>query len=137
MSKKSWTPLPRRGITLVEVVAGLALLATLLVAILTAYRAHLGQMRQAQYRLGALAAAEQLLNGWSQAGGWPQPGETGTIDEDRPFAWRMSSDRAIVLGRAEIETRRLELMAVESAPGARPLASVTFAAVLEPGEQRP
>jgi len=62
----SWN---RRGLTLIEVVAGLALLASLLVGCLTAYGHHVRQVRQARQRLAAVRAADALLAQWFQESG--------------------------------------------------------------------
>ncbi len=78
---------PRRGLTLIEVVAALALMATLLVAVL-AIKSGLTRRRAAADRqLRAAAAADGLLTAW-----WADPatfpvGRFGPVPSDPAFAW--------------------------------------------------
>ena len=81
----------RNGLTLVEVVAGLALLATLLVTILLAFGAHAGQIRQAERRLEAIAVADELLREWSAAGGIPEVGSHERLAEYDDLSWQIVS----------------------------------------------
>jgi len=77
----------RRGLTLIEVVAALALMATLLVAVLT-IKAGLARRRAAADRqLRAVAAADGLLTAW-----WADPpsfpvGRSGPVPTDPALAW--------------------------------------------------
>src|SRR5260221_5834505 len=78
----------RRAMTLVEVVGGLALLATLLVALLLAKARYTRQSAGADRRLRAVAAAEALLTGWRQdARSLPRSG-SGGVAGDEGFVWR-------------------------------------------------
>ena len=77
----------RRGLTLIEVVAALALMATLLVAVL-AIKAGLARRRVAADRqLRAVAAADALLSGW-----WRDPAtfpvdRSGVTPTDPSLTW--------------------------------------------------
>ena len=77
----------RRGLTLIEVVAALALMATLLVAVLT-IKAGLTRRRAAADRqLRAAAAADGLLTAW-----WGDPesfpvNRSGPVPADPALAW--------------------------------------------------
>ena len=76
--------------TLIEIVAGLALLTTLLVSILD-IKAHLGrQMRQTERRRSAVAAADGLLAQWWQNPRTLPRSATGvtTAPSGETFAWR-------------------------------------------------
>jgi type II secretory pathway pseudopilin PulG len=67
-------------LTLLEVLAGLALLATLLAGVLTAYGNHVRQVRRTQLRLKAADAADRMLTDWFQRpGGFPEEG-CGTVE---------------------------------------------------------
>lgn len=57
-----------RGMTLVEVVCGLALLGTLLVLLLLTKAALVRQRRGADERLAAVEACDRLLNQWNADG---------------------------------------------------------------------
>lgn len=79
----------RRGITLVEVVVGIALLATLLVMILLAFRAHATQIRQAQDRLEAIRLADTLLAvAWSGSGTL-HAGQQAELPDHPGWLWRV------------------------------------------------
>jgi len=74
--------------TLVEVVGGLGLLATLLVALLMAKARYTRQSAVADRRLRAVAAAESLLVGWRQdARSLPRNGGGGVAGEEG-LVWR-------------------------------------------------
>jgi hypothetical protein len=74
--------------TLVEVIGGLGLLATLLVATLLARSRYVHQSTVAGRRLQAVAAADVLLTTWHQdTRGLPRDG-SGLIPGDRELAWQ-------------------------------------------------
>ena len=81
----------RPGWTLVEVVAGLVLAATLLVAMITAFRVHRRQMVRAVRDRAALLEAESLLASWHgseiprQASGWLVSGNQRWFWKTRPI----------------------------------------------------
>jgi hypothetical protein len=77
--------------TLLEVVAGLALLASLLGALVMAKARYVRQAAAADRRVEAVAAADELLAGWHQN---PRslPRElsgSGAVSGDRRLAWRL------------------------------------------------
>src|SRR4051812_50208316 len=77
-----------RGLTLVEVVAGLARLSTLLVAVLTTKARVTRQWSHAQRKLQAVATADRLLAEW-----WPRRDEfprqsSGRVAGDSGMRWR-------------------------------------------------
>jgi hypothetical protein len=74
--------------TLVEVIGGLALLATLLVATLLARSRYLHQATVADRRLRAVAAADALLTTWHRdTRSLPREG-SGLVPGDQYLAWR-------------------------------------------------
>jgi len=106
------------GLTLVEVVAGLALLATLLVAILVAYRAHAAQIRATRQRLRGIEAAERLLTEWSSAGQLPAVGEQGRVDGEADLIWRFVPSKSPPLKQLGAQIVRLEIArSTSKAPG--------------------
>jgi prepilin-type N-terminal cleavage/methylation domain-containing protein len=117
--------LRRRGMTLVEVVVGIALLAVLLVLILASFRAHAAQIRSAKQRMEAMRRADELLTVWTTSGGIPVVGEQEEIPETPGWIWRIvktsGSDDLYQLGAAVI---RLEIVATPETIGEFPLAAV-------------
>jgi prepilin-type N-terminal cleavage/methylation domain-containing protein len=79
----------RQGLTLIEVVAGLALLGGLLSGILMAYGRHVVQVRHAELRLQATAAADRLLALWFGGfeRGLRRHGD-GRVPGDKRLRWR-------------------------------------------------
>ena len=83
-NKKSRSP----GFTLIEVVCGLTLLATLLVVSLMSFSRHARQVRSAQLRLGALEATDSLLASWIELDGVVPQEATGRFGEREELIWR-------------------------------------------------
>jgi hypothetical protein len=83
-------PPARRATTLVEVLLGLVLLATLLVSVLGARAGAARQTVLARAREDATRAADRLLTRW-----WADPatfprGATGVVPDAPEFSWRTS-----------------------------------------------
>src|SRR5436190_9188313 len=82
------TPARRLAMTLVEVVAGLALLGTLLAAVLVVRARYAHQSAAAERRLQAVAAADALLSAWHRdPPSLPRSG-SGHVEGDAQLAWR-------------------------------------------------
>ncbi len=85
------SPLSSNGFTLIEVVASLLLVGTLLVAVLMAHRRSAHQTRLAGQRLSAIAALDQLLTLRANPNGNTTGEEqlpTGKIPGPNPYQWR-------------------------------------------------
>src|SRR5688572_24670797 len=114
------------GLTLVEVVAGLALLSTLLVAVLTTKARATRQWSHAQRKLEAVVAADRLVTAWWQdldrfprRGGGRVPGGGG-------LAWRTAPVAKPELSGLAVSVIRLEVFdeAASGAAGRTALAAV-------------
>ena len=79
----------RRGITLTEVVVGLALLGSLLTMMLIAAGRLERQRRTAETRLEAVAVLDRLVSGFF-SNGFPALPSSGPIIEHDGMAWQMS-----------------------------------------------
>src|SRR6476646_1672368 len=97
--RAKWKPYSKRfgrqrrqlAMTLLEVVAGLALLASLLGALLLAKVRYARQAAGADRRLEAVAAADALLAAWHQnPQALPRDG-SGMVPGDGQLAWRTRS----------------------------------------------
>lgn len=120
----------RRGLTLIEIMAGLAILGSLLVALLLARGRCQRQWDLANRRLEAIAAAEALLAQWWQDPALLPRSAAGTLAEPSTLAWRtqaVANGPVESLGAAVV---RLEILDRQSR--AAVLASVE---VVVPGEQ--
>ncbi len=64
--KRNWPSGWRNGLTLIEVIAGVVLAGTLLVAIINASSMHLRQLKLIDRKVVAAAAIDDFLNQWSR-----------------------------------------------------------------------
>ena len=78
----------RKALTLIEVVASLALLSTLLVFMLSAYSAHLRQINLADQKIRACEALDQLVAGYFETGDPLPTNEEGSFSDHDAFYWR-------------------------------------------------
>ena len=115
-SRRSWRACCQTAFTLVEVVASLMLLGTLLVGILTAHRRHAAQIRRAESRLAAVEAADTLLAQWSNEGRWGAATSTGRFDNREDLTWRWSIVPDSQLRRLGAAIGRLEIVAADGTP---------------------
>jgi prepilin-type N-terminal cleavage/methylation domain-containing protein len=100
----------RRGMTLVEVVASLALLASLLVGLLLAKARFTRQSALADRRIEAVRAADRLLTEW-----WADPARlprhgAGRIDGPADLSWQTSLVANPALGELGAQVVRLEII---------------------------
>jgi type II secretory pathway pseudopilin PulG len=100
----------RLAMTLIEVVGGLALLGTLLVAVLLAKAKFTRQVATADRKLQAVAAADELLTAWRQdANALPRDG-AGPVAGDRQFSWRTRTVANPEIAALGAQTVRLEVL---------------------------
>ena len=116
MNAKCWTSSRRRGLTLVEVVAGLALLSALLVTVLTAKSRATRQLASANRRLEAVAAADRLLVGWWQDRAHFPRQSSGRVPGDAGFAWRTSPVRNDAVNALAASVIRVEVIDERAKP---------------------
>src|SRR4051812_1146961 len=108
----------RSALTLVEVVAGLALLATLLVAVLGTKARVTRQWAHANRKLEAVAAADRLLAGW-----WATPAtfprkSSGNVPGDAGLNWRTTP-----VGNDAVRPLGASVVRLEIVDGRQPAAS--------------
>lgn len=97
--------------TLVEVVGGLALLATLLVALLLAKARYTRQAAQAERRLQAVAAADALLATWQRdPRAIPRTGGSGALAGEAGLSWRAQGITNAVASELGAAVVRLEIV---------------------------
>ena len=84
--RTSWAR--RRGLTLVEVLAGTALLGTLLVSILLADGRCRRQSKAAEDRVAACRIADELLESWWAESDHPWKAGSGKVDGHDGWRWR-------------------------------------------------
>jgi len=132
LRKCSHCNLPRPGATLVEVVAGLTLLASLATGILLAFGAHQKQLRRAEQRLHAVDVADQLLARWYSGSGMIPRGTSGrVVFKQEPWIWRTQSFQRTALGPTLVEKLRVEIYRERNPEIQRPLAYVELFVPME------
>ena len=78
----------RMGLTLIEVLGGLLLLATLLVAILISHRQQLTQVQRAHQIHDAIDLSQQQLSVWFSGAEELPHQASGFLDDARRYRWR-------------------------------------------------
>jgi prepilin-type N-terminal cleavage/methylation domain-containing protein len=126
MSNTFWKCSGRRGLTLVEVIAGLVLMATLLTAVLAAFKAHAGQIRGARERMRASELAEDLLSGWQAEGALPALGTQKPLAGTDGWVWRLLGNEPQQSGPTGIGSVRVEIVRPRNAAEEDVLASVSL-----------
>jgi prepilin-type N-terminal cleavage/methylation domain-containing protein len=104
----------RRGLTLIEVVAGLALMATLLAATLTLKSRFARQRVAADQKRRATAAADALLTTWwTDPLHWPVRA-AGRVPNDPDLSWQT---RVVANAPVDAIGARVARLEIESASG--------------------
>jgi prepilin-type N-terminal cleavage/methylation domain-containing protein len=116
----------RRGLTLVEVIAGLVLLATLLTSVLAAFKTHAGQIRAARDRLKASELAEGLLGDWMARNQLPAVGTQKPLPDTEGWMWRVLANEPQLSGAAPVRTVRVEICRPQEPAREQILASVSL-----------
>ncbi|MHB8974217.1 MAG: prepilin-type N-terminal cleavage/methylation domain-containing protein [Pirellulaceae bacterium] len=111
----------RRGLTLLEVVTALALLSTLLVAMLVAFQKNAARIRAELTVRNVVASVDEMLQDWAQQGIYPPvPGE-GPLPGSDCFNWEtrlVSRQFRTTLG---LDIVRLEVRAAQATNRSAPL----------------
>jgi prepilin-type N-terminal cleavage/methylation domain-containing protein len=116
----------RRGLTLVEVIAGLLLLATLLTFVLAAFKTHAAQIRAARDRLKASELAEGLLSEWMARNQLPPVGTQKPLSNTDGWMWRILANETQLSGPAPLRTVRVEICRPQEPAEPQILASVAL-----------
>jgi type II secretory pathway pseudopilin PulG len=112
---KTSSPTPaRRGVTLIEALAGLVILGTLLVSITIARGRFIRQRALAEQKLAATAAVDQLVSRWMAGGTSAIPTNAqGTLDDLPALTWRThilhdraAADLSASIVRLEVTDRK-------------------------------
>jgi type II secretory pathway pseudopilin PulG len=98
-----------QGLTLVEVIAGLVLMATLLAGILVSFGNQAAQMRKSRDRLKAVELADRLLGDWSAQNAIPAIGTEQTLEGTKDWRWRLAEANSTDLDTVGLAAVRLEV----------------------------
>jgi len=114
-----------RGFTLVEVVVGMILLATLLVSVLQAYGLHHRQLRHARDQLTATQLADRQLSDWMTTSSGVPVFAGGTVFGQPGWSWRTQRIGQRLLAGLPVDIIRYEIFSLQRRTGRQlPLCSV-------------
>jgi prepilin-type N-terminal cleavage/methylation domain-containing protein len=104
----------RAGLTLIEVIAALVILGTLLVGIVLSRSRHSRQIALAERKMQAVRAADGLLTRW-----WSSPegiplGNSGQVESDPSLRWRTEVRPDPTLEKLDVRVVRLEILETRS-----------------------
>lgn len=123
----------RRAMTLVEVIAGIALLGTVLAVTVLSHGRLLRQHQRAQTKLQAVAAVDQLLSQW-YANGEAVPVEaSGKWPGSPVVVWKTQRGRTQTSGAISVDVVELTAKIEGESPSLPPLVRIELA--LSPREQ--
>lgn len=109
---RSWRPWAS-GLTLVEVLLGLALLGGLLVSLLVTRGQALTQQRRAERRLEACGQADALLARWFADPAGPPASGQGNLDAAGTLRWRIEGRPDATVEALGGQVRRLRVWAAD------------------------
>ncbi|MFP4354513.1 MAG: type II secretion system protein [Phycisphaerae bacterium] len=90
MSRRSLRFSPRAGLTLLEVIAGIAILSTILVSAVVSRSRHARQLAMSERVEVALAAADELIaDWWTDSAGLPV-GRSGQVQAVENMIWQVA-----------------------------------------------
>ncbi len=118
---------PRRGMTLIEVVAGIALLGTILTTTVMAQARLLRQHQRALVKLQAVEAVDRLLMQWSVAREEIPVESSGVLLDTPEVTWKTRIGRAKTDGPLSVAIVELVASAANDPPGIPPLVRVELA----------
>jgi Tfp pilus assembly protein FimT len=136
MSNAYSKPSGRRGLTLVEVIAGLVLLATLLTTVLAAFKTHAAQIRGSHERLKANEIAKELLSGWLAKGALPPVGTQQALAGTEDWIWRLLANDSQPSGSINIGSVRVEIVRSQNSAPEEILTSVVLVVPGNPSASR-
>lgn len=125
----------RPGLTLLEVVAGLTLLATLLVGTMLAYGSHIRQVRAAQQRLQATDIAERILVDWYESEDGVPPRDEDVIAGTDGWRWRTTPLASNDSNPFRARVVRFEIY--DPADGVEPVPLVSIDLLVPEEDERP
>ncbi|MCU0718134.1 MAG: hypothetical protein MUC83_00405 [Pirellula sp.] len=111
----------RNGITLTEVVIGIALLGSLLTLIIVGSGRLASTKKIAELKVHAIEHLDRLLGEWSISG-YPEAGESGTVDGRSALRWHVDhrdcsmGARPVVIVRVSISTIAMSGQRLANAP---------------------
>ena len=120
------------GFTLVEVVVGLTLLATVIVSSLLAFSKHQKQIRLSRSKIAAVRIADDLLNRMSASRTGIPPAASGPIPEHPTWSWRTSVTAETLRDPFPMQIIELQIIERENVSKLNLLASTSVVKAVDP-----
>ena len=124
-SSRQWS---RAGLTLIEVVAAVAILGTILVGVVLAKSRHTHQLALAERKMAAVRAADELIAGWWTGSGVPIGG-SGMVEGYEALFWQTRVVPNEAVGKLGASVLRVELFESGASEAARGNADDTLVTV--------
>lgn len=121
---RCWRP---AGLTLIEVIAAVVILGTILVGIVMAKSQHTRQAAATGRQNAAVRAADELIAGWWSTGNVPV-GQSGPVESDASLTWRTSEVPNEAVARLGARVVRVEIRS--ASPAGTPAPDGADAAIL-------
>ncbi|MCH1439061.1 MAG: type II secretion system GspH family protein [Rubripirellula sp.] len=122
----------RHGFTLVEVVVGLTLLATVIVSSLLAFSKHQKQIRLARSKITAVEVADDLLNRMSASRTGIPSAATGPVPGHPTWSWRTSVTEKMLRNPIPMQIIKLQIIERETNSKLNLLASTSVVKAIDP-----
>jgi hypothetical protein len=113
-----------RALTLIEVITALALLSTLLVGMLVAFKKNAEQIRAGLAVREVVAGVDELLLSWAQQGTYPPAEGTGRLPGVDGFTWRTRIVSRQVRNTLALDIVRLEVRAEHASATDAPIVAI-------------
>ena len=139
-SRKCFNGSAATGLTLIEVLAALALLSTLLVGVLVAFDRHAEQIQRARRTLDVIERVDALLYEWTESGSGVPYNDRGRVPGGDHLLWETRVVNTRYREDLGVDVVRLEVFSQRETVSAGPLVSLEMAVPSpnwpEQGEQR-
>lgn len=129
MSSRSLHSSAQRGLTLLEVIAALAIISTLLVGLLVAARRHVEQVRRARQTLDVAARVDALLYRWMSSGGLVLREDEGELPGEDGLRWKTQLVDTRHRRDLGIDLFSLKILTKSDTVGERPIVSLELASL--------
>jgi len=129
MSNRSLHSSAPQGLTLLEVVAALAIVSTLLVGLLVAARRHVEQVRRSRHTLDVAARVDALLYRWMGKGGLVLREGEGELPGKDGLRWKTRLVDVRHRQNLGIDIFSFQVLAKSDTVGERPIISLELASL--------
>lgn len=133
ISSRCWSA---TGLTLIEVLAAIAILGTVLAGVVLSKSRHTHQLALSRRKNEAVRAADRLIGGWWTGSEGVPVGKSGPIEADASLTWRTRIVPNDAIARLDARVVRVEILdAGQGENGPAPAAPVVTVDLVLPLEE--